>query len=356
MKILLAHSDPKLPARESVDLWRIIRPFKELEKHVDWQIDHIDHLWPTNAVTATRVPADKIIEHLLKLKDYDIIWTSYFPDAFLFDALTFLQEQFGTKIVVDCDDDMFHIPEHNHIWKAAGKKGIHELQWMVEQAPYLVTSSENLKTEFSSKRKNPTYLLPNFVSEDYKHKKFDNKDNVVIGFFGSVTHKHDIFNTGFFDALQQIMHKYKNVRVGTVGLSIDAYLPKQRYQHHPGKAGRAWLTEVWPNINIDISVAPLEDTVFNRAKTNIKWLESAMIPAAFIGSNIPPYRGSVEHGKTGLLTDNSTEGWYEALEKLVTDGTLRNRLANAAKKKVSTDWHVENNWQTLKNIIEDINA
>lgn len=355
MKILIAHSDTKLPARESIDIWRIIRPFDELKKHVDWQIDHRPHLIPLEYYDKhNRVNTQKLVEELKILGHYDIIWTSYFPDAILFDAMTFVGEKYGTKFVLDVDDDMFHIPKTNSIWNSIGIEGVSELKYMVKQSPYLVTSSPILLKDYQQLRQKPTYLLPNYIGHDYKHKPFDNGDKVVIGFFGSVTHKHDLINTGFNEALARLMHKYKQLHCGTVGLEINNYLPKARYTHHPGKPGRAWLTEVWPNLNLDIAVAPLEDTRFNRARTNIKWLETAMIPAAFVGSDIPPYQGAVKSGQTGLLVKNDSQSWYEALEALVLDKDLRRRLASTAHAEVNRDWHIKTNWLKLKDIIEGI--
>lgn len=357
MKILLAHSDKKLAARESLDLWRIIRPFRELAKHVAWQIDHVDYLVPDELIDANnKADTEKLVAHLETLKDYDIIWTSYFPDAILFDCMTFLGEKYGVKFVLDCDDDIYHIPKHNHIWKDGGAARIEQLQWMVSEAPYVVTSTDVLKAEFDEHRSGKTYVLPNYIDDDYSHPEFDNSDKVVIGYFGSITHKRDLFETGFFEALQKIVHKYKNVHVTTVGIPIDQYLPKARYSFHPGKPGQAWLKEVWPNINCDIAVAPLEDEQFNNCKSNIKWLESALIPAAVVASKVTPYQECIEHGKTGLLTENAPDAWYEALESLVTSKALRKKLAAQAKAEVTKGWHIQNNWQTLKKIVEDIHG
>lgn len=364
MKILLAHSDPKLAARVSIDLWRIIRPFEELKKHTDWQIDNVPFLIPDedfeaiNKDLAEHKIHPKLLERIKFFSNYDIIWTSYFTDAALFDVVTFACEKYGTKFVVDVDDDFYHLPKHNHFWTAkdGGYYGLKQVHWMLENSKYVVTSTPVLQKELSKHRKGKTYILPNYIGKDYKHKKFDNKDKIVISYFGSITHKRDVTETGLFEALQQIMHKYKNVHVGTVGVSIDAYLPKQRYEHFVGKPGYAWTKEVWPNINADICVAPLEDNTFNRCKSNIKWLETAMIPAAFVASNIPPYKGSVKEGVTGLLTNNTTEDWYEALEKLVTDKSFRTKLADNAKKEIEKNWMIENNWQSLKKIVEEIHA
>lgn len=355
MKILLAHSDKKLAARESLDLWRIIRPFRELAKHVDWQIDHVDYLVPDELIDKNnKADTEKLVAHLETLKDYDIIWTSYFPDAILFDCMMFLYEKYGVKFVLDCDDDIFHVPKDNHIWKDGGAERIEQIKYMVAEAPFVVTSTEILKAVFDEKRTGQTFVLPNYIGDDYKHPKFDNGDRVVIGYFGSITHKRDLFETGFFDALQQIMHKYKSVHVQTIGIPIDSYLPKQRYSFNPGKPGQKWLDEVWPNINCDIAVAPLEDTQFNRCKSNIKWLESALIPSAVIASNVSPYKDSIINGKTGILADNSSEDWYEALESLVTNKTLRNKLKKAAHKEMTEKYHIGTNWQVLKGLIETI--
>lgn len=355
MKILLAHSDKKLPSRESIDLWRIIRPFRELEKNVDWQIDRVSYLIPDELFDEeSKVKTDELIKHMETLKDYDIIWTSYFPDAILFDVMGFMHLKYGTKFVLDIDDDLFNIPKHNNIWNSAGYQGVKDLQYMVTNSPYLVTSTEVLLDSYTNRRKHPTYLLPNYIGDDFTHKPFDNGEKIVIGYSGSVTHKKDLFDTGFIDALQQIMHKYKNVHVGTVGVAIDAYLPKARYTHHNGKPGQAYIDEIFPNINCDIAVAPIVDDAFNRGRSNIKWLEATKIPAAFIGSNIPPYKGTVKNGKTGLLTDNSSEGWYEALETLILDKTLRKQLIKNAQKEVDTKWSIEKNWKVLKEIVQTI--
>lgn len=358
MKILISHSDPKLPARESIDLWRIIRPFRELAKHTDWQIDHTDYpINPALIGSDNKVETDKLVKEIERLGKYNIVWSGYFPDAVLFDVMTFVQQKYGTKFVLDTDDDVFHIPSDNSIWSSAGFDGVQDLKYIVKEAPYVVTSSENLKAEFDRQRDGkPTYLLPNYIGSDFKHPKFINKDKIVISFFGSITHRKDLTDTGFVEALGQIMHKYKNVYVETVGCNISTYLPKQRYSHNPGKPGQAYIDEVWPSINCDIAVAPLRDNQFNRCRSNIKWLEASMIPAAFVASNIPPYKGSVESGKTGLLVNNDSESWFEALEALVTDKTLRQNLAKAANKEVIKNWTIENKWPILKEIIENISS
>lgn len=344
MKILLIHSGS--PARESVDLWRIIRPFKELSKHVDWQIDHRPDLIPRSLYDKdAKVDTEELIKELEKLKDYDIVWSSYFPDATMFDCMMFVQMKYGTKFVLDCDDDLYNVPKHFPLWSQVGYKGIKELQYTVEETPYLVVSTPYLKKHYESKRQAPTYLLKNYIGKDFVHKPFNNKE-VVIGYFGSITHKVDVLDTGFVEALQMIIDKYPNVHVLAVGQDLGNYLPKDRYTYHVGKPGKSWVEEIWPNINCDIATGPLIDDKFNKSKSNIKYLEATLIPSVFVASNVEPYKDI-----KGILTDNSTEGWYEALEKLVLDEELRKKLLKQAQEDVKLNWTIEYNWPELRDIV-----
>lgn len=359
LKILITHSDPSFKSRESIDLWRIIRPFAELEKHVDWQIDHQDYLVDHTLIdTNNRVKANELVKELQRLGSYDIVWTGYFPDAVLFDCMTFVQQKFGTKFVLDADDDFWNIPPTNPIWRQENmKRNIAEIQYCITETPYMVTSSPNLLDSYKEKRGGKkTYLLENFIG-GYKHKPFDNGENIVISFFGGASHKKDVENSGFLEALKLIMKKYKHVHAGSVGLPLKITgTLKKRYTYNPGIPGQEYVDKIWPAINADIAVAPLEYNIFNRRKTNIKWQETAMIPAAFVGTNIPPYKGAVKSYETGILVNNTVDEWFYALEQLVTDKELRLKLAHNAKKEVEKNWSIENNWQNLKKIVEEIHA
>lgn len=357
LRILITHSDPTFKARESIDLWRIIRPFKELAKHVDWEIDTQDYLIDHRLIdTKNRVNTELLVKELERIGTYDIVWTGYFPDAVLFDCMQFVQEKFGTKFVLDADDDFWNIPQSNPIWRQDNvESNIEQIQYCITNTPYLVTSCPNLQEAYKKHRPElETYMLPNYIG-GYKHKAFDNGENVVISFFGGVSHKKDLEKSGFMEALRQIMKKYPNVSAGSVGLELKLTgTLKKRYTFNPGLPGQDYVKKLWPAINADIAVAPLEYNIFNRRKTNIKWQETALIPAAFVGTDIPPYKGTVENEKTGLLVYNSPEAWFDALERLVLDKKLRLKLARAAQAEVEKNWAIENHWQALKEIIEEV--
>jgi glycosyltransferase involved in cell wall biosynthesis len=100
---------------------------------------------------------------------------------------------------------------------------------------------------------------------------------------------------------------------------VDSYVDFIRFQ-----AGRNWA----------IGLAPLRDTVANRAKTNNKYREYGGCGIAGLYSNIDLYRGCVEHGVTGFLVDDRPESWLSAIEQLAFDAAERRRMGERAAQDV----------------------
>jgi len=75
------------------------------------------------------------------------------------------------------------------------------------------------------------------------------------------------------------------------------------------------------------------DTLFNHAKTPIKWMEATLAGAACVVS-APLYGPVVEHGKTGYTATTADE-WYTHLDRLVRKPRLRSRVNAAARKRIA---------------------
>jgi hypothetical protein len=92
---------------------------------------------------------------------------------------------------------------------------------------------------------------------------------------------------------------------------------------------------------IDIGLAPLHDTPFNRAKSDIKYLEYSAVGAATIASPVAPYQASVRHDRGILVTPNTPEAWSRAILRLVEDTRLRQKLAVNAHEWVRSERSIE---------------
>jgi glycosyltransferase involved in cell wall biosynthesis len=89
-----------------------------------------------------------------------------------------------------------------------------------------------------------------------------------------------------------------------------------------------------------INIAPLEDTVFNDAKSNIKYLEAATLRIPSVCSATAEYRATIEHGVTGFLA-STPKDWEELLLRLVDDADLRKVIGDNAHDHVQAHYTPE---------------
>jgi hypothetical protein len=348
MKILAIHSvgwfdDVNKEAQK--DLWRIYRPLKELEKHVDWQIDYqrtfikdIDKYKDTKEFTDEEL--EKAAQHL---GQYDIVFSSYIGDVTPFLLMQTVAKRYGTKLVLDFDDDVFSINPDNPFWNKMTDENAYFMQNMAKLTDNICVTTKVLADKFNDRREQPREsitVIPNMISDDYRGREFDNGDKIVVGYFGGSTHYRDLHESGAIQAVEKIMHKHKNVHFKLVNLPTAHYTPRGRTHYVDGIGGSGWVDKLHPTLDIDISLIPVIDNQFNAGKSNIKWQESTRGNMATICSNLEPYL-SLPNTAT-VHVDNTQESWFEAIEHLL-DEHKRTKMLNCAQKHLST-YRLEDNW------------
>ncbi len=85
--------------------------------------------------------------------------------------------------------------------------------------------------------------------------------------------------------------------------------------------------------HLDIGLAPMEDTPFNRSRADIKALEYAAHGAVPVVQAIGQYLRCIEHGRTGFLF-NTPDELVSTLDHLVSDASMRSRVAASAREYV----------------------
>lgn len=88
----------------------------------------------------------------------------------------------------------------------------------------------------------------------------------------------------------------------------------------------------------DIGIMPLSDSEWTRGKCGYKLLQyfSAGVPA--IASPVGVNRKMVGHGRERGLLAETADGWYAALEELVTDGQARAEMGAAARSFLEDEY------------------
>lgn len=242
----------------------------------------------------------------------------------------------GAKMVLDLDDEPFEINEgHPAYGEIKGKS--ERVKRMIEISDHLVVSSPVLK-ESLAKFKKPITVIPNAIDPALWNlkKKKHNDGKIRIGWIGSSSHIADI--PVVESAIRRIIDKYDNVEMyfyGFVGGDFGG--EKESYKGRVFNLGGTMNYEQFPQFmadtGIDITIAPLLDTHFNRSKTPIKWFESSMLEIPMVLSNVTPYREVVEDKKTGLLASSSSQ-WIKYLSLLIESEEERIKIGKAAKKRV----------------------
>lgn len=194
------------------------------------------------------------------------------------------------------------------------------------------TTTETLAEELG-KVVSKTFINRNTASKEmiacaekaYHFRKRDS-EKVWIGYFsGSLTHNKDFEVVR--SALIRILKIYPNAGLLLVG-ELDT---SDELNQFPGRVKKLETTD-WRKlpeliVQADINLAPLEDTLFNRAKSELKWLEASLVRVVTIASKVGAFERMIEDGVTGVLCENTEDEWYEKLTELFENSEKRELIA-----------------------------
>jgi len=101
------------------------------------------------------------------------------------------------------------------------------------------------------------------------------------------------------------------------------------------------------SLNLDLALAPLEDNLFNRCKSNHQLLEYGACGYPVIASDIDCYRGNLPV----TLVRNRTKDWLDAIQMHLSDRDASSRSGDVLRSEILTHWMLEgdvlNRWAKL---------
>jgi len=275
-----------------------------------------------------KIRLDKLAERYKK--KCDVLVIKYLDQRYTLDVLYTLRNIGKFKVIVDIDDNVWQIPVGN-IARGDIKEYVNRSLMMAESvkcADWVTVSTEPLKIALRPLNDNIA-VLPNYINPKEWNFKRKTHKKVRIGWVWSPTHIPD--NAEVEEALKFINQKYKDVaEIVIFGTDKNIFdfdtinVPAVPYYDYP---------ETFTEAGIDISIAPLADNEFNRCKSDIKFLESTMAGASFVGSKVYPYEFSVKHGKTGYLAKGKNQ-WIKHISNLIENKEKRDELVKNAKKEI----------------------
>lgn len=158
--------------------------------------------------------------------------------------------------------------------------------------------------------------------------------------YGSGTRTHDADFRVATPALIALLERHAEIRLRIVGdLVIDPAFDRfgERIERIERTHFEAYLAELAAG---DIAIAPLEDTRFNDAKSNIKLIEASILGLPSVCSPRRTFVEAITHGVDGRLAANDAQ-WLESLTALVGDRAERERIGAAARARVERSYAPE---------------
>ena len=176
-------------------------------------------------------------------------------------------------------------------------------------------------------------------------------------FYGSGTRAHKkFFQETFLDAVADVMAQRENVELHVFGYTnsddLRQTFPDRVFEREP-----VWdVLKYWQALSeADINVAILKKSLLTDCKSEIKWLEAAMLGVPSIVSATSTMAGAIREGETGLLARNKAE-WVEALMKLIDDAGLRERMGSHAQQEVLEKYSLNAGAQSIRSALETFEA
>jgi hypothetical protein len=200
-------------------------------------------------------------------------------------------------------------------------------------------------------------VLPNYIDFDrWLPMEINDTDEIRIGWQGGSAHFDDM--RLIIRDLEKIHEKYnsgkkKKVRFCFMGIEYTSLFKTfgDQVDYYPWHGDIETYPLVVRDMKLDIALAPLKDTAFNRGKSPLKWIEYSALKVPTVASDIV-YEPYIKHGKTGMIAKKGE--WFKYIDELIQDKEKRKDIANRAYNRVKSKYG-ENNYAlwlaTLKDII-----
>lgn len=280
-----------------------------------------------------------------KINDADIV---VFHRPKYSDCLEYLEyaKRIRKLTIFELDDNMIEV--YKHLKKPWLKKTCIDY---IKNA-HLVTTTNKFLYEYFIKWNKNCAVLNNYIDTNFFDPSLTNNkpyEITTIGFAGSKTHKNDFNN--LIAPIIAISKEFDNVNFHFFGYLPEELKKIKRIKFTPPSRYQQYAKLILKN-PLDISIAPIKNTPWNKCKSYIKYLEYSIIKSAGIYSNLEPYSSIIINKYNGIIIDNNESSWYKAIKTLIKNEKLRKNIAKNAHKDVIKNFTIKKNythWYNLYN-------
>lgn len=268
------------------------------------------------------------------LRQFDVLFMQRPASRYHFDFAE-LAKRYGIPVWLDWDDHYLAIPEDNPRKKLYTEYHVDQVREVAKIADAITVSTEPLSEVFSQFNEN-VFVIPNAhdfdLLSDNDMRVFSGTSKVIL-WRGSDTHQGDFDH--FKEPLIELMNETTDYVWAFFGhcpkWAIDV-LPSNRIRLY-GYDGVVEYIRRMAEVNPRLVYIPLVDNEFNRARSNIGWIEATYAGAVtLMPNNMPTWKdlpgfyyndaGDFKEKFLHALENASDEIQGEAAQKLLTSFRL----------------------------------
>ncbi|GAB3473388.1 glycosyltransferase family 4 protein [Azotobacter salinestris] len=269
---------------------------------------------------------------LARAGDHDLLWI----EKELFPYLpAWVERQLGTPWIVDYDDAVFHSYDQARnplVRRLLGGK----IDAVMRSASGVIAGNHYLAERARAAGAARVTVIPTVVDQArYQPRIVAPAAHPVIGWIGSPSTQKYLLDIR--EPLQQACRRY-GAHLLLVGATaeIRACLPGIEIQIEPwSEAREAALIR-----RMDVGIMPLPDGPWERGKCGYKLIQYMACAVPLVASSTGANREIVEHSGAGLLAD-SGDAWHDALSRLLTSASERERLGRAGRQAVENRYSLQ---------------
>jgi hypothetical protein len=226
------------------------------------------------------------------------------------------------KIVQMVDDLFGEVPEKHPNRQFQSREGHQRMMQALTQSDRLIVTTQPL-VDYYKRYVSDVRIVPNALGNQWL--SFvgvpNRRSRLRVGWVGAGQHQGDL------EIIADVVRELSNeVDWVFMGMCTDGIKPYLKEFH--GFVSIADYPKKMFELDLDIAIAPLEDNIFNRCKSNLRLLEYGAMGWPVVCSDVHPYRTD---DPPVIRVKNSSADWIGAIRSLMDENVRRNYASKLNK-------------------------
>lgn len=284
---------------------------------------------------------------LWRIRNVDLVWLEKEALPWLPSGAELSMLPKRVPIVADYDDAVFHRYEQHSLRLVRGLLG-DKIAGVMRRADLVLAGNRYLGEYAARAGATRIEIVPTVVDAETYHAGPGSQSwkMVTVGWIGTPGTWRECVQP-FLPALRPTIEE-QGVRLLAVGAGEAAL-------NSPSTVSRTWseAREVDDIRDMDIGIMPLPDTPWMQGKCGYKLIQYMACGLPVVASPVGVNTKIIEHGGNGFLADTEEE-WRKALETLIGDPELRQRMGRAGRRKVEAWYSLQVQAPRVARLLADV--